>query len=231
MMLIAVATTGVLGSSAATVSELTVGDYPRDENNSRIRQVRADRRAETGHRTDQPMSLATAAREYIWMYDIEHGLSDKEIAVREGLSVRRIRSGVERARGLENRSSQDSLDMNVSGNGKGGLGRPLIPLFPVGSYTPQSTCPHREPIEKGSAFCCMVCHRSGMDEHPALQRDPGTDPAPESKPEPAPQPAQAPKSGESIETRKERRRKKFARQTATAGGCSEESRADDVRSS
>jgi hypothetical protein len=231
MMLITAATTGALESSEGEVSEHNVGDYPRNENNSRIHRGRTNRRVGMGAGTDQPMSLATAAREYIWMYDINHGLSDKEIAVREGLSIRRIRSGVERARQLDNRSSQNSQDMTIPGKGRVAHSPPLIPLFPVGAYTPQSPCPHREPIEKGSAFCCMVCHRSGMDEHPALQRDPQTDPAPESKPEPAPQHTLQPKASESLETRKQRRRRKFAQQSAPAGGCSEESRADDVRSS
>jgi hypothetical protein len=45
----------------------------------------------------------------------------------------------------------------------------LVPLFPVGAYTPQSMCGHHEPIQRGSLFCCMICHRSGHDDHPALQ--------------------------------------------------------------
>jgi RNA polymerase sigma factor (sigma-70 family) len=80
----------------------------------------------------------------------------------------------------------------------------LVPLFPVSAFTPQSTCPHRVPIAPGSALCCMVCHRSGIDEHVALQRDPRTDPAPERKPTPPPEPG-----AESRETRRERRRRRF----------------------
>jgi hypothetical protein len=45
----------------------------------------------------------------------------------------------------------------------------LIPLFPVGNYTPQSRCGHHGPIQPGSLFCCMICHRSGHDHHPALR--------------------------------------------------------------
>jgi hypothetical protein len=231
MMLITAAMTNVLESLEGEISVHTARNYPDDENNSRIRREQADRCAGTGSRSDRPMSLATAAREYIWMYDMDHGLSCKEIAVREGLSVGRIESGAARARELNKRFSQDSPGMTIPGKGRGAHNPTLVPLFPVGAYTPQSPCPHREPIERGSAFCCMVCHRSGMDEHPALQRDPRMDPAPESKPEPAPEPALQPKASGSLETRKARRRRKFARQEATAGGCSEESRADDVRSS
>jgi hypothetical protein len=232
MMLIAAAAADVLESSEGEVSEHLAGDYPGDENNSRRQRGQANRRVETGSRFDRPMSLAIAARDYIWMYDIDHGLCcAKEIAVREGLSVGRIRAGAARARELSKRFSQVSPNMNIFGNNMAVHGHSLIPLFPVGAYTPQSSCPHREPIEKGSAFCCMVCHRSGMDEHPAMQRDSRTDPAPESKPELAPQVAPQPKASESLETRKERRRRKFAQQAETAGGCSEECRADDVRSS
>ena len=46
----------------------------------------------------------------------------------------------------------------------------LVPLFPVGNYTPDSQCGHREPIQEGSAFCCMICHMSGQDEHPAVRK-------------------------------------------------------------
>ncbi len=230
-MLITGAMDDVLESPEGEVSDHTARDDPGDENNSRIRRGQANRGAGTGPRSDRTMSLATAAREYIWMYDMDHGLSSKEIAVRDGLSVGRIESGAARARELNKRFSQDSPGMPTTGRGRGGHNPPLIPLFPVGAYTPQSPCPHREPIEKGSAFCCMVCHRSGMDEHPALQRDPRTDPAPESKPEPAPEPDLQSKASESLATRKARRRRKFAQRAATAGGCSEESRADDVRSS
>jgi hypothetical protein len=45
----------------------------------------------------------------------------------------------------------------------------LVPLFPVGIYTPQSVCAHHGPIQRGSLFCCMICHKSGHDDHPAVQ--------------------------------------------------------------
>jgi RNA polymerase sigma factor (sigma-70 family) len=74
----------------------------------------------------------------------------------------------------------------------------LVPLFPIGAYTPSATCAHRRPITPGSVLCCMVCHQSGVDAHPLLQRDPRTDPRPEQKPAPAPKPG-------AIETRRQRR--------------------------
>lgn len=46
----------------------------------------------------------------------------------------------------------------------------LVLFFPLGPFTPQSTCQHG-PIPNGSALCCAVCHRSGKDNHPRLRRD------------------------------------------------------------
>jgi hypothetical protein len=50
----------------------------------------------------------------------------------------------------------------------------------------------------------MVCHSSGIDDHPGLTRSPLTDPAPEPKlaPEVEPKPAKR-------ETRKERRQRLY----------------------
>jgi hypothetical protein len=36
-------------------------------------------------------------------------------------------------------------------------------MFPAGSLTPSSPCPHRGPIRKGDRVVCMVCHASGLD--------------------------------------------------------------------
>jgi hypothetical protein len=47
----------------------------------------------------------------------------------------------------------------------------LMPIFPVESYMPRSRCPHYGPIPRGSVLCCMVCHQSGQDHHPAMQPD------------------------------------------------------------
>ncbi|QEH38666.1 hypothetical protein OJF2_72720 [Aquisphaera giovannonii] len=79
----------------------------------------------------------------------------------------------------------------------------LVPLFPVGPFTPTSRCPHHGPIPKGSDLCCMVCLQSGHDDHPDLRRDPRTDPRPEPKRAGA-EPARTSAHGE---TRKERRRR------------------------
>ncbi len=156
--------------------------------------------------SNRGLTLAVAAREYIWLWDHRHGISTEMIASREGVSVRRVQFGLSRAKAQERGEVQnDAAWANVNG-----IRAPrLIPMFPIGLYTPQSTCRHHRAIAVGSLFCCMVCHCSGVDEHPALQRDPATDPAPEPKPAPAPaEPA--------IETRKRRRKRQFGDPRATA---------------
>ena len=135
------------------------------------------------------------AREYIWLWDVRHGICVNEIAMRDGVSNRRVQQGLARARALERDSQTDSSAV---------VPPLLIPLFPVGPYTPLSACGHHRPIEPGSHFCCMVCHSSGIDDHPGLARSPLTDPAPE--PRPAPEVVPSPTKRE---TRKERRQRQF----------------------
>lgn len=88
--------------------------------------------------------------------------------------------------------------------------REMVPMFPVealmGDFIGEgSRCPHRGPIKSGSKFVCMICHQSGQDAHPALQRNPATDPKPE--PKPAPVPA-------AKESRKQRRKREAAEKSA-----------------
>jgi hypothetical protein len=144
-------------------------------------------------RLSRTMSLRVMAREYIWLWDFRHGVSVKAIAMRDGVTVERVGFGLARAQGQEKACASSAAI------------RPprLDPLFPIGSYTPHSSCGHRRPIEPGSVLCCMVCHRSGVDDHPALVRDPLTEPAPEPKPAPVPKKA-------TRETRKQRRQRVFA---------------------
>ncbi len=122
-------------------------------------------------------SLETAAREFVWLWDHRHGSSLGEIANRAGVSVSRLRFGLTRA------AAQEKAPPNpLQAPTKGGPRPPkLVPLFPIGPYTPSSPCGHKRPIRVGSVLCCMVCHESGMDSHPALIRDPRTDPKPEPK--------------------------------------------------
>jgi hypothetical protein len=160
------------------------------------------------------------AREALWLRDIRRGYTVAEVARRERLSRRSITMGLGRAREREKLSRKRNCDLRDIPNKQEGRSsgktrdpewsdarRPprLVPLFPIGPFTPQSQCPHHGPIRTGSVFCCMVCSRSGMDDHPALQRDALTDPRPE------PKPAPIRSSSHCRETRKERRRRLHAK--------------------
>ena len=113
------------------------------------------------NRFNKKLKLDIPVREHIWLWDSRHGVNTKEIASREGVSIKKVRSSLARARSQESRSCCQDIR------------RPprLVPLFPIGQYTPQTLCGHQGPIERGSVFCCMVCHTSGQDDHPALQND------------------------------------------------------------
>jgi len=147
-------------------------------------------------RSKTEISLSIHARELVWLDEIRRGYSIKQIASREGLGSRRIQHGVSRARERgnlsrtrESRISSDLHERNEKITASAGKmfqddpNRPprLVPLFPIGAFTPGSACPHHGPIRTGSLFCCMVCSQSGVDNHPALKRDPRTDPRPERK--------------------------------------------------
>jgi hypothetical protein len=103
-------------------------------------------------------SLALAAAEYIWAYDVDHGLTTKEIAAREGLSVGHVRRGVNRARRHDRGVPQVNTIRPSSDGPK------LVPLFPLGPLTPTSTCPHTG-VRPPRPFVCMVCHASYADDH------------------------------------------------------------------
>ncbi len=170
-------------------------------------------------RADSPRS--TEAREQVWLSDVRRGYSIKEIARREGLSCRRIQHGVCRAR--ERGNSPQIREFHLGNElplrntraaataarvATASTKRPpiLVPLFPIGAFTPGSACPHPGPIPAGSVFCCMVCSQSGVDDHPALKRDPRTEPRPESRPHALVSAARV------RETRKQRRQRLSAAQ-------------------
>jgi hypothetical protein len=148
----------------------------------------------------RPIDLGTAAREYVWLWDYRHGRPTKEIAARERLSERRVREGISRA----------AASMTLTPGETSALTDPALrtprlePLFPILTFTPQSACGHKRDLRKGSCFVCMVCHKSGMDGHRALVRDPRTDPRPEPKKPPPP----PPKPG-ARESRRQRRARLF----------------------
>jgi len=58
----------------------------------------------------------------------------------------------------------------------------LEPLFGCRPFEPGSPCPHYVPIPRGRLIVCAVCHRSGWDHHPLMQRSSGTDPHRDQRP-------------------------------------------------
>jgi hypothetical protein len=63
----------------------------------------------------------------------------------------------------------------------------FVPLFGCRSFTPQSPCPHSDPMPYRCTSVCMVNHESGWDDHPLLQLRP-TDPKPARQYTPPPKP-------------------------------------------
>lgn len=152
---------------------------------------------------ERAWTLDMAARDYIWWYDVRHGIDIQTIANRDGVTHKYVKTAIERARKLErNRPEKEACDDYLA-SGLDDLGFRLIPLFPIDSFTPESTCPHHHAISEDSRLCCMVCHASGMDGHPGLRRDPETDPTPEPRPTPV-------LGADRKATRKQRRQQRLA---------------------
>lgn len=103
--------------------------------------------------------MDTSNKHYAWLWDSHLGVNPQEITIRERISTHMATSN------LAQRRSEQLID---SCNSVRRLPR-LVPLFPVGNYTPRSLCGHYGQIKRGSIFCCMICHSSGQDDHPALQ--------------------------------------------------------------
>lgn len=144
---------------------------------------------------------ALKARDALWLHKRESGENAEAIAADAGVSKR----FVNRRLALAREQALDAAAEPPDGREKTPAWLVLVPLFPIGPFTPASECPHRGPIAEGSLLCCMVCSASGMDGHPALARDPRFDPRPAARRAPSPTTAVAsPAAGE---TRRERRRK------------------------
>jgi hypothetical protein len=134
-----------------------------------------------------------ALRDAEWLRLREEGMSIADLAEEAGMSVRHIKRALSRARKAEEarlNGTDDDLattadDAESTEPASAAPLKPwwleLVPIFPVGHFTPSSECPHKGPIPEGSLLCCMVCSASGVDKHPALVRDPATDPRPEPK--------------------------------------------------
>ncbi len=171
--------------------------------------------------------LAREVRDQEWSRLHQGGKSTSAIAEQAGVSVQLVRRALARLREQEASRIQDEADPSrlPERDGESPEGSPpaqasvrtpwwleLVPLFPIGAFTPASECPHRGPIRPGSLLCCMVCSQSGVDGPPAMDRDPATDP----KPEPASTAAadrisrKEAAASTGSESRRERRARRFA---------------------
>ena len=128
---------------------------------------------------------ALEARDAEWLRFHRQGWTIAEIAKTSDSGRRHVERGLARARAAES-SLIEELNSDPSSQTREDATQAvipwwleLVPLFPIGAFTPSSECRHRGPIRPGSLDCCMVCSTSGVDDHPALKRDPRTDPKPE----------------------------------------------------
>ena len=207
-------TIAIPADAAAVPTEVGTGcpehhEVSRRHDCSRVRRKDSRPSVGTDPESDPALTLGVAARDYIWLYDFRHGINDYEIAARNGVTVRQVRSGLERARELDRKLTKDNILEDLKPGRLDDLGFRLTPLFPIGAFTPQSSCPHHKSLKPGTRLCCMVCHASGMDDHPGLRSDRQVDPSPEPEPEPASDVEPAPAVA-APETRKQRRRRQFA---------------------
>ena len=113
----------------------------------------------------------TQRRDRLYLKAIRGGMPARAVAKRFNVGLRTVYDGLWRARLAERPAGPEPRQPRSE------------PLFPIGSFTPASSCPHYGSIRPGSLFCCMVCHQSGVDSHPAMRRHP-SDPRPERRAEP-----------------------------------------------
>lgn len=129
---------------------------------------------------------AREARDAEWLRLHKQGWTVDEIAKTSKSGRRNVERGLARARADEASRPEEHDAAQSQSRDDAAAQIPwwleLVPLFPIEAFTPKSKCRHRGPIPPGSLDCCMVCSASGVDDHPALQRDPRTDPKPEPKP-------------------------------------------------
>jgi hypothetical protein len=141
--------------------------------------------------TTPKTKLPAEIQSSIWLAEVRLGTSLRAIALQEQVSLRHVERRVKEARRQEEDKTIRLERIDAEAARRRELGIPaeatpvaprLVPLFPIGPLVPTSKCGHNGPLRAGSSFCCMICHTSGKDDHPALQRDPKTDPTPEPMP-------------------------------------------------
>ena len=115
-----------------------------------------------------------ARQAFLWLEMIERGTTARAIASRFKFTVGAVEIAVSQARAQVAAFVEARRLMTPP---------PLYLTFPLNGLFPVSTCPHdRVPMPDGSLGCCAVCHQSGRDNHPALDRFPAYEPRPDPVP-------------------------------------------------
>jgi hypothetical protein len=110
-------------------------------------------------------------RRFAWLDLVAEGLSPAAVAGRYRVSVRTVQLATAAARGELEAFAESRRLMTPP---------PLTLFFPINGLFPVSRCNHDQvAIPHGDACCCAVCHRSGRDNHPALDRFPAVEPRPD----------------------------------------------------
>ena len=103
---------------------------PRRRADSRSVTGETSRGAVAGTSTARAWTLEVAARDYIWLYDFRHGVGLSEIAAREGVTVRQVREGLERARALDRNRLERQSDRESQVEPAGRSRLPFDPALP-----------------------------------------------------------------------------------------------------
>jgi hypothetical protein len=111
------------------------------------------------------------SRAFLWINRQDNGWTTKKIARYAGVTIRTVQMEIAWVRAQIKAWEAKQKAIRI----------PRLRLFfPVAGLVPNSAC-HCTPTNHipGSKLCCAVCHRSGIDDHPGLQREPILEPHPE----------------------------------------------------
>jgi hypothetical protein len=115
-------------------------------------------------------------RRFLWLDLLERGTPVATIARRHHLPIPTVQAAIDTARCQHAAFAESLARLRPP---------PLVLCFPINGLFPSSRCNHDHvPIPDGDLCCCAVCHRSGRDHHPALDRFPEVEPRPDPVPRP-----------------------------------------------
>jgi hypothetical protein len=113
-------------------------------------------------------------RRFTWLARSDSGQSTRSIAQEYSLSQRTIQHEIKLAKEEVTAFVESRRLMRVP---------KLVLFFPINGLFPFSRCRHDVvPLPHSTKLCCAICHRSGVDNHPALQRHPRFEPRPDPVP-------------------------------------------------